>query len=519
MEKQLKDLCIKCEGKKLKEFLAKYTKPKLKSILDAYGEKLPSSAKKQEMVDCAAAAIEAEFAVIFSEQVYNEKADFLSKVAKNGLTLGDAAEFEKIRAFYEKGLLFLTESSAGAKVKLPAEAVELAGMEIEEDDKDEENYVQLQIPIDVYSDLNDETSEKADDAACDEPDSAACDESGNEPDSSACAESGDKPDSAACAESGDEVDSAACAESGDKPDSAACDESGDKPDGAACDESDDEADGAACAGFDNDASYIDSDEDDQTLDEKVFSSKYVKPENRSKQENEIIRYARALANMCGIVTISQLRDQWNMNHVHDSLSPSAIINAVKKSGKEDGFYLEEPVFIVTNLLESVEKGREITEKYIRGEAYKYASEEDIKAFEDSPQIDNSEEYIYLHTYLERSAGEDAAKKIIDELFLLAMHDPYDEEIMEFIENSSIAVPENEKEQLLLMIREWMYYLHIWACKGWMPSEINEEKLEGRNFKLEKGHHFKKIAKMGRNEPCPCLSGKKFKNCCMKRINN
>lgn len=439
MEKQLKNLCIKCEGKKLREFLAKYTKPRLKAILDAYGEKLPSAAKKQEMADCAYAAVTAEIASIFSDSAKDDRAGFLAKAAKNGLTVCDDADFEKVRSYYEKGLIFLTESSAGAKVNIPAEVSEAAGIESEADF--EEKYVQLQMPIDNYAQADDTPTHdtQADDTQAD----------------------------------------------------------------------DTQAD---------DAQADDAQADDDNK-EKVFAARYEEPSKRSERENEIIKYTKSLTNMCGITTVTHIRDQWNLNHPHDSLSPNAIIKALKKSGREDGFYLEEPVFAVTNLLESVEKGREVTEKYVRGEAYRYASEEEIEAFEDAPQIDNSEEYIYLRAYLERAAGEESATKLINELFLLAMHDPQDEEIMAVIEKSGVSVPENEKDALLLMIREWIYFLHIWACKGYMPSELKEEKLEGRNFRLEKGHRFKKIAKMGRNEPCPCLSGRKFKSCCMKKINS
>ena len=444
MEKQLKDLCIKCEGKKLREFLAKYTKPRLKAILDVYGEKLPSAAKKQEMSDCAYAAVTAEIASIFSDSAKDDRAGFLAKAAKNGLTVCDDADFEKVRSYYEKGLIFLTESSAGAKVNVPAEVFEAAGIESEADF--EEKYVQLQMPIDNYDQADDD---QADNTQADD------------------------------------------------------DQADDTP------THDDQAD---------DTPTHDTQADDDNK-EKAFAARYEEPSKRSERENEIIKYTESLTNMCGITTVTHIRDQWNLNHPHDSLSPNAIIKALKKSGREDGFYLEEPVFAVTNLLESVEKGREVTEKYVRGEAYRYASEEEIEAFEDAPQIDNSEEYIYLRAYLERAAGEESATRLINELFLLAMHDPQDEEIMTVIEKSGVSVPENEKDALLLMIREWIYFLHIWACKGYMPSELKEEKLEGRNFRLEKGHRFKKIAKMGRNEPCPCLSGRKFKSCCMKKINS
>ncbi|MEQ4709704.1 right-handed parallel beta-helix repeat-containing protein [Providencia huaxiensis] len=41
--------------------------------------------------------------------------------------------------------------------------------------------------------------------------------------------------------------------------------------------------------------------------------------------------------------------------------------------------------------------------------------------------------------------------------------------------------------------------------------ISENKI---GVKLRNDSHIEKVKKTGRNHPCPCLSGKKFKKCCM-----
>jgi hypothetical protein len=53
-------------------------------------------------------------------------------------------------------------------------------------------------------------------------------------------------------------------------------------------------------------------------------------------------------------------------------------------------------------------------------------------------------------------------------------------------------------------------LKVWSrmaydeCKTFLATELSEETQIGFNFILQK---------MGRNEPCPCGSGKKYKRCC------
>jgi len=52
---------------------------------------------------------------------------------------------------------------------------------------------------------------------------------------------------------------------------------------------------------------------------------------------------------------------------------------------------------------------------------------------------------------------------------------------------------------------------IWQNKGYTPSELHRITMEGQKniIKFPK----EKETKVGRNDPCPCGSGKKYKKCC------
>ena len=53
----------------------------------------------------------------------------------------------------------------------------------------------------------------------------------------------------------------------------------------------------------------------------------------------------------------------------------------------------------------------------------------------------------------------------------------------------------------------------------VQSKINE--IKGVEIPQDKNRNFiplRKPKKVGRNEPCPCGSGKKYKKCCGKMIN-
>jgi hypothetical protein len=59
-------------------------------------------------------------------------------------------------------------------------------------------------------------------------------------------------------------------------------------------------------------------------------------------------------------------------------------------------------------------------------------------------------------------------------------------------------------QVLVLASDVMNDTRHWSNNGWTPNEL-----------VEKQHRAKRFGKIGRNDPCPCGSGKKYKKCCGK----
>lgn len=55
----------------------------------------------------------------------------------------------------------------------------------------------------------------------------------------------------------------------------------------------------------------------------------------------------------------------------------------------------------------------------------------------------------------------------------------------------------------------------------LKSELLNERLSTMHAKAIQNPDVKSVyqVKIGRNDPCPCNSGKKFKKCCINRIEN
>ena len=81
--------------------------------------------------------------------------------------------------------------------------------------------------------------------------------------------------------------------------------------------------------------------------------------------------------------------------------------------------------------------------------------------------------------------------------------------------------EREAEQFIQIYQNLHNSTHLWANYGWTPKDLaNQSRQEyiqnNPNIipfpKELAGMNFQPIPKVGRNDPCPCGSGKKYKQC-------
>jgi len=84
--------------------------------------------------------------------------------------------------------------------------------------------------------------------------------------------------------------------------------------------------------------------------------------------------------------------------------------------------------------------------------------------------------------------------------------------------------EKELNQFVTMITDFINNTPLWILKGWTPVEIRS-RFETPSSKSSKGESFRQATlaeqnrvKVGRNDPCPCGSGKKYKKCCLAKGN-
>ncbi|MGN0709815.1 MAG: SEC-C metal-binding domain-containing protein, partial [Anaerovoracaceae bacterium] len=86
------------------------------------------------------------------------------------------------------------------------------------------------------------------------------------------------------------------------------------------------------------------------------------------------------------------------------------------------------------------------------------------------------------------------------------------DIKTFDENTKVSVDVDTKTLYTNMLKANAD--HLYTLPEWKNVLSDEEREElTKEYKKSKIYHAPK--KVGRNDPCPCGSGKKYKNCCGK----
>jgi hypothetical protein len=125
-----------------------------------------------------------------------------------------------------------------------------------------------------------------------------------------------------------------------------------------------------------------------------------------------------------------------------------------------------------------------------------------------------------------SLSEDEAEDIIWEMLLDIKNDVNSIKILQDFADKFEFESEGQAHKFVQKLNELHNNTRMWVLKGHTPAEIFEEEKKHLNPLPEKEYKpdsagvktVVKGEKIGRNDPCPCGSGKKYKKCCLGKEN-
>ncbi|PTQ85979.1 SEC-C motif-containing protein [Trichococcus patagoniensis] len=157
------------------------------------------------------------------------------------------------------------------------------------------------------------------------------------------------------------------------------------------------------------------------------------------------------------------------------------------------------------------------------------AKEELLRYTDDRYFEKSAAYRALYRFVKKNlfkGNELRTKDLCEEI-----HDGFAIDLgMQFVskalERADVVFDsEQQAQEMMSLVMEMSNHIRLWEHNGNTPQEIFEEfekphlrPLPDKPYRARAVNvfPFEKKVKIGRNDPCPCGSGKKYKNCCMNK---
>lgn len=236
---------------------------------------------------------------------------------------------------------------------------------------------------------------------------------------------------------------------------------------------------------------------------------------------QLTQYIIALTNLYGIVHKSKIveiyssqnEDQINLIEVEGFLiNPSEEL-------EEAFIYPYKDYFVHEAILENDEFDLILRKK--DDKPHYVPKKNELLKYVDEGYFEKSKQYNVLLNYVKENffkGDEEEAEGLCEDIHWLCQFGANMQTILDTFNDRNISFEDlNHVNEVLQLVMDLSNNIRIWENNGYTPHEIFE-RFEKPNLRplpdkpFEVGGSVKK-EKVGRNDPCPCGSGRKYKKCC------
>lgn len=215
--------------------------------------------------------------------------------------------------------------------------------------------------------------------------------------------------------------------------------------------------------------------------------------------NEYEKYIIAACNLYGMISINKIASiyQNHNNQMFDVHNVSQDVLQAYYITDTEGYYV----------IEALKDYYHEHLKIIRGKPYYVPNKDEFLEhiddgyFEDNPYLYEFSEYVNTLTN-----SNVKRENIIDSALFQFMLSSRIQIVLDDIIDILDLVFDSEEEALVMYdhLVKLQNNTRMWNNNGYTPLELGEIRANSQ--------------KIGRNDPCPCGSGKKYKKCCLLKIN-
>jgi len=258
------------------------------------------------------------------------------------------------------------------------------------------------------------------------------------------------------------------------------------------------------------------------MKEKDITAGVFKPFN-----DTIIDYIISLTHLYGLVHKDKVAEVFNLQNMDtiDAEAISDIMNNPPEDLANNFVEINGAYFVHETIMEFEDFDEQL--KLHQGKPFYIPEQEELLKYKDETYFEVTKQYRALLSYVTRhifDGDEFAAEMLCEDIQGICQFDFSVQEIFEVFNTRGIDFKsEKQVNEVIQLVMELANNTRIWENNGHTPNEIFEKyekphlrPLPDKPFEFDGADifDFKTGKKVGRNDPCPCGSGKKYKKCCL-----
>ncbi|SEL08216.1 SEC-C motif-containing protein [Carnobacterium iners] len=231
----------------------------------------------------------------------------------------------------------------------------------------------------------------------------------------------------------------------------------------------------------------------------------------------IVKYANALARLYGVVQFEKVVEIYNsQNKTKWTLEKAKIaIQADKEALEKDFIYLHRDWIVHETVLEEDTFDELVVNQ--QSKPFYIPEQDELLKRTNEFYEEETKEYLNLKEYITTKVVEGdsfIAEMISDDIRGHCLYGfSLDYALREFNFREVRFKSKEQMDKVAQLIIELANHTRIRENNGFTPAELHEQMIKSESSLSDKPV----IKKVGRNDPCPCGSGKKYKKCCLNKV--
>ncbi|MGP0584212.1 SEC-C metal-binding domain-containing protein [Paenibacillus timonensis] len=241
-----------------------------------------------------------------------------------------------------------------------------------------------------------------------------------------------------------------------------------------------------------------------------------------QQSHQLYNYLMSAINLYGIIAPAKLVEIINAQNGGESISEEELLQQLESFLQRTDQYFELRKGYIASLDMEDKEFEDLVDK-VQGKPYFVPNQQELikyadhDYFEVTPQLTALREFVTKEFRLDPESTE----YLVDDIQLAcSMEASLEDLLYEFERRDLDFTSQKQAQQTVALITDVYDHTRMWSNAGHTLDELRQmQEMSGGQSATPsiRGHIVQQVRsnKIGRNEPCPCGSGLKYKKCCGK----